>query len=365
MTKTVSRPPKTRKPTGKVAWPLVLVDGLTGTGKTTKALMVSLLEQVGQTWVCELGEPSADEYSLGEYDIIEHNGTYHSMMEELRCAMAQPMRDGKPNCIIFDSATALNDLLGMWIDKRARMSDKAKKILQFDPDAEIKPHTGLWNDRNNRFDDFVNMLRDWEGIAIVVCHGKEVTPFENGAPVANSEKVYKVDVRDYLLKQSSIRIHCEGQESGWKTTLQKCRQRPRVQEDGSVGWDMELPKGGLVLDHPNPVGHAIFDILKSGREWQKSSAVTPSAEDAITVTQAKQGVLKRLQNRFGADAKEVASEVWEDTVKEKLDKNAEMPVELWTELMRNVADRISNADNKPEEVVSEKAGEITPLKATA
>lgn len=345
---TVTRAPRTRKPTGKVAYPLVVVDGFTGTGKTTKALMLALSPHVGQTWVCEFGEDTANEYALGDYDIIDHDGTYHGMMEELRCAVAQPMRDGKPNVIVFDSATALWDTICVWTVNRAREADmrkpKGKSILKDDKDAEVKPHSALYNDRADRFDNFVNLLRDWPGIAIVVCHGKEVTPFENGAPVANAPKEYKLDTRDYLLKQASVRIHCEDQDAKWRVSLQKCRQQPKITDHG-VEWEMELPPKGLEIKAANPVEYVLFDILKAGRQWQISSVARPVSEDVTTVSQAKQLLIRKLTHRFGADATEVAAEVWQSVITQPLEASSPMSMEHWGNLMIKAADRIAGVDH--------------------
>lgn len=347
----MGRPPKlkTRKPTGKVAFPLIVVDGFEKSGKSSTAFKLSGSEHVGRTFVCELGEPTADEYAaLGDYDILVHDGTYHSMMGQLRAACAEPMTDGKPNVIIFDTATALYDMLGTWIDERARSSESARAKLRDDPDAEIRPHMALWNDRKKRFEDFIDLLRDWTGIAVVVCHGKEVTQVgPDGKPVDRGPKEYKVDVSPYLLKQANARVHCEGAEGGWRTSLRFGRSTPIRLEDGTIDWAVKVPREGVSLEVPNPLEHVVFNVLKAGREFQPSSAISPSIEndEVLTVAKAKQGLVSRLTARFGDAAPTEAAAIW----KKVAAKHGGDPVgpELWTALCARAAERIAEADTAP------------------
>src|SRR3978361_907671 len=98
----------TRKPTGNGADPLLLVEGSEKAGKTYAALSLSQSERVGRTFILELDEPTADEYaSLGDFEILEHNGTYTSILDQLTEATKVEMVDGKPNVIILDSGSAL------------------------------------------------------------------------------------------------------------------------------------------------------------------------------------------------------------------------------------------------------------------
>jgi len=70
---------KSRKPTGVVPYPVILLEGPEKAGKTWAALLLSRSERVGQTYVLDLGEGSADEYGAipgVRYEVLEHDGTY-------------------------------------------------------------------------------------------------------------------------------------------------------------------------------------------------------------------------------------------------------------------------------------------------
>jgi hypothetical protein len=78
---------KTRKPTGEVAYPLVLVEGVEKTGKTVTSLSLSKSDKIGRSFVFELGELRADEYAaIGDFEIVEHNGTFSGFFEQLKAA---------------------------------------------------------------------------------------------------------------------------------------------------------------------------------------------------------------------------------------------------------------------------------------
>lgn len=53
---------KTRKPTGAVPWPLVLLEGEEKAGKSWALAELSASDKVGDTYWFDLGEGAADEY---------------------------------------------------------------------------------------------------------------------------------------------------------------------------------------------------------------------------------------------------------------------------------------------------------------
>ncbi|MFD6811895.1 hypothetical protein, partial [Streptomyces anthocyanicus] len=77
---------KTRKPTGIVPWPLVLIEGEEGSGKSYSAAEFSASDLIGQTYWIDLAEGSADEYAAiegADYEIVVHDGTYRDILEQI------------------------------------------------------------------------------------------------------------------------------------------------------------------------------------------------------------------------------------------------------------------------------------------
>ncbi|TQF05579.1 hypothetical protein E6W39_29285 [Kitasatospora acidiphila] len=68
-------------------FPLVLIEGEEGAGKTYSAAQFSSSELIGQMYWIDLDEGSADEYAAipgANYLIIEHDGTYRDIFEQIQ-----------------------------------------------------------------------------------------------------------------------------------------------------------------------------------------------------------------------------------------------------------------------------------------
>ena len=104
---------KTRKPTGLAPWPITLVAGAEKAGKSWSAAEASGSDLIGRTLWIGIGEDDPDEYALipgANFEIVEHAGTYRSILDELTNAVAEPQGD-KPTLIVVDSMTRLWDLI--------------------------------------------------------------------------------------------------------------------------------------------------------------------------------------------------------------------------------------------------------------
>src|SRR4051812_29018443 len=103
----------TRKPSGIVPWPIVLVEGPEKSGKTWMALELSSSDRIGRTVLVELGaEGAADQYGAipgAEYEIAEHNGTFDGLAEVIRDAAVEAEKElsesGKPLLLVIDTGT--------------------------------------------------------------------------------------------------------------------------------------------------------------------------------------------------------------------------------------------------------------------
>ena len=321
---------KTRTPTGQVAYPLLLVEGGEKVGKTYAALSLSASDRVGRTFVLELDEPTADEYApLGDFEILEHNGTYSSILGQLEAAAAVPMEDGKPNVIILDTGTALWKLLSRWAEHRARTSKRGQKQLAEDPDAEVDVAMNLWNDATDRWYNVIYLLRNWAGIGVMVARSKETAKVVNGNPVAGQTE-YKIEAQKSTANEVSAVVRME---NGHVARLMAVRSL-----------HVDVPPRGLVLDPSNPLEHLVFNVLGAGGHFQVSSAV--SASLGMSVAAAKTKLIEILKRAVPdeAAAKTEAVAVWE---KAALGEIVEVNEQQFATIASLAAERITEITQGP------------------
>lgn len=243
---------QTRRPSGQVAFPFLLVEGESKSGRTYASLSLSADDRVGQTFVFELAENRADEYaSLGDFLIVDHDGTFSGLKSQLAAAMAEPTVDDKPNVIVIDTGSAL---WGMHKDKaahRARSSKRALKILAEDPDADIDVSMTYWTAvKDSWWGDFINPLKAWPGIVILTAKAENKTKVDgSGQPTKDSE--WSRDLE-------------KGTVFGATAVVRTRHPKPPVVTDVN-SLRVEMPASGM-LDLPpnNSLGYFIFDVLGSG-----------------------------------------------------------------------------------------------------
>jgi hypothetical protein len=191
---------KTRKPTGKIPPPVILLEGDEGAGKSWSAAELSASDRVGRTVWLQVGtENTADEY--GEipgvrYEIIEHNGTWHDIYGQVieakdEAARAKAAGD-KPLVLVIDQVGAIWELLSDWAHNRAKGSTANRKKLAADPNAEIDVTPNYWNDANERWRKLMTALLTFPGIVVILARGRETALIENGRPVVG-KKDYRVE----------------------------------------------------------------------------------------------------------------------------------------------------------------------------
>ena len=256
---------RTRPPTGKVAYPLVLLEGEEKAGKSFAAYSLSSSPKVGRTFVFDLGEGTADEYAqLGPYEVIDHNGTFTDLLDQLRAACALPPHEGRPNVVIIDDASALWALLKDWASARARQSKAGRRAIAADPDAEVDVAMNLWNDAKDRWDQVINLLRTWPGIGVVIAKGREVSKVAGGVPVAGQTE-WSVDVQKTT----------PGAVSAWV----RMRRPHTATLVGVRSLHVEVPSGGLTLPAEHPLEHLVFGVLGAEDGFAESTRTLPSLAD--------------------------------------------------------------------------------------
>lgn len=248
---------KTRKPTGIVPWPLILVEGGEKTGKSWTMAELTASEKVGQAYWLDLGEGAADEYAAipgADYLVIEHDGTWSDIHGQVAAVHAEAARAAaageKPVVLLVDSMTAEWDMLKDWATARAVSSKFGQRMLAKDPNAEVKPDNRLWNDANQRHASLMRLLMTFPGIAVMSARGKEVAAMgTDGKPVAG-QKDYRVEGQKGLAFDSSAWVRLSRDEAPKVIGVRSVHSGVRP------GVDRPVPAPSFTLDW------LIFDVLK-------------------------------------------------------------------------------------------------------
>lgn len=200
---------KTRPPSGAVPWPLILIEGGEKAGKSWSIAELSASDKIGRTLWLDLGEGAGDEYGAipgARYELIEHDGTWASIMEQVKAARDEAQRafeaKEKPVVLAVDSMTAEWEMLKEWVDGKARRRDANAKRLAKDPEAEVQITTDLWNLATARHKELMRILMRFPGIVVITARGVDQVAMENGQPTKN--RTWKVEGQKSLAFDASV-----------------------------------------------------------------------------------------------------------------------------------------------------------------
>ncbi len=311
---------KTRKPTGIVPWPLILIEGGEKVGKGWAAAVLSASPKVGKTAVIDLNEGAWDEYGKipgARFEIAEHDGSWAALMDMAReakgdAAAAREAGD-PPFVLVIDGMTAEWDLLKDWAATRARTSASNRKKLAADPNAEVTIPMNIWNDVNARHRRLMTMLMTFPGIVIMTARGGYVAAVgENGQPV-EGKKTYRVEGHKTLGFDASCWIRLARDERpvvvGARSVYAGVRpgiDRPKTLPDD---WSLEW----LVFEQLrcDPVKAHVRDLVVP-----KPDALTPEQirDEALesTTTFERTGELHAEAKRLGYEDVTLMNGVGED-----------------------------------------------------
>lgn len=296
---------KTRTPTGKVPWPVILLEGAEKAGKSYAAALLSASDKVGQTYWVDLGEGAADEYGAipgARYLVVEHDGSWTSLIssvEEVR-ALAQKAATASepPVVLVVDSMTAEWDLLKDWAADRAKGSNANKAKLRADPNAEVSVTMNLWNDATARHRRLMTLLLTFPGIVVLTARGKEVASLnEDGRPIEGS-KTYKVEGHKTLGSDATVWVRMSREHApmvvGARSVhagVRPGRDEPKPAPNFSVEW--------LVFDvlRCDPATAHVRDMVESQPHEDNAPEDEPQRrQDAVA------GRVARVTGASGAPA---------------------------------------------------------------
>lgn len=185
----------TRKPTGRPSWPILLLAGREGAGKTLAALSASASPLVGRTLYIGIGEDDPDEYSNipdVDFDIVVHDGTYPGILAAITAAVQEPAGE-HPNLIVVDSMSRLWNLIQDNVQAIANKRAKGRRS----PNGDFTISMDLWNLAADQWNDVMNALRLHQGPVILTARLDPVSVMENGQPTGAKE--WKVQAHKSLV----------------------------------------------------------------------------------------------------------------------------------------------------------------------
>src|SRR3954447_639107 len=190
---------KTRKPTGRVPWPCILLEGEEKAGKSYALAQFSASNRIGALYWIDLNEGAGDEYGAipgATYQLIEHDGSYAEVLAAVQAVKAEARRAadaGEPPVVLgIDTGSAIWDGLKDCASARAAKSARNRELLKRHPNAEIVISQSLWNDAGARWRKLQTELLTFPGIVVVTARGKEVTEADASGRPIEGQKTWSV-----------------------------------------------------------------------------------------------------------------------------------------------------------------------------
>jgi hypothetical protein len=192
---------KTRKPTGKAPWPVMLITGPQKVGKTWKCAEASASPYINRTLWVSFGETDPDEYGAipgARFELVEHDGSYRGILNALTECAREPVKDGKPNLVVLDQGTRVWELLSDMAQDEAnqRAIAKARRQRKPIPEDDVTINADLWNVAKSRWQNILDALKENPGPSIITARLENVNVMDKGEPTG--EKIDKVKAEKNL-----------------------------------------------------------------------------------------------------------------------------------------------------------------------
>lgn len=223
---------QTTTPTGRPAWPLILLAGVEGSGKTWAAAAASALDMFGRTLFLEVGEQMASEYGAipgAKYEIILHDGSERQIVQAAQWAAEQPQIDGKPNLLIIDSMTEVWQVMQ---DEQQAIANRRAEAKGRSTNRDATITMDQWNAAKDHFNDIVMSARRFPGPVIMTARLDNVNVVEGGQPTG--EKIWKIRSEKNLPYAATVIMQARDPRQ-W--TLTKIASRVlQLPPEGSMKW---------------------------------------------------------------------------------------------------------------------------------
>lgn len=262
---------RTRRPTGQASWPIVILAGVEGSGKTWSAVEASGMDLVDRAFFIEVGERMADEYGAvpgADFEIVEHDGTWPQILGAVRWAASQTPVDGKANLLIVDSVTEvwtlLSDIAQHMANARARNKGRGGS-----GDAQIT--MDLWNQAKDALADFLAACRAFPGPVILTARLDNVTVVEGGKPTG--EHVWKIRGEKNLPYQATVILQARSPRDWLLTKIASTK--------------MQLPPNGEEKIGPAFTIKGLFERMGVTAGAAASTYVRPSPDGTPHMSQAQ------------------------------------------------------------------------------
>lgn len=294
---------RTRRPTGQVSWPIIILAGVEGGGKTWSAVEATSMELIDRAFFLEVGERMGDEYAAvpgSDYEIVEHDGTWRQILASVGAAAAVAPADGKANLLIVDSVTEVWTLLSDMAQHQANVRAR-QKGRGGGGDAQIT--MDLWNAAKDALGDFLGALRSFPGPVILTARLDHVSVVEGGKPTGDS--TWKIRAEKNLPYQATVIMQAR-QPRDWLMTK-------------IASTKLQLPPGGEKKIGPSFTVEALLEQMGVTAGTSASTYVRPSPDGTPQQSQAaaqeQQKAANELRGKF--------SELWDLAEIQKLAPEAD------------------------------------------
>lgn len=218
---------KTRQPTGRPAWPIMLIAGAEKAGKTYAAAEAASSDLIGRTLWFSIGEDDPDEYGvLGDFEIVEHDGTYRGLLTALLAAVKEPAGK-KPTLFVLDSGSRLWALLGDMAQAEANRRWKNREANRSKPIPEdgVTINMDLWNVAKQRWQHILDVLREHQGPSIITARLEHTTVVDDkGDPT--KDKDWKVQAEKGLPFDVGCIVEMRARGDVYLTGVRSLRFKP-------------------------------------------------------------------------------------------------------------------------------------------
>lgn len=307
---------KCRTPTGRPGWPVVLIAGSDKAGKSFAAASATSSELVRDSYWINFGEREPDEYGqLGNFLIVEHDGTYRDLLRAIDDVNAVEPGD-KPDLLIIDSASPVWLLLKDEVQEIAwrRAKAKADRARQrFDKAAdEVKTSMDLWNLAAQRWQHIMDAIREHQGPVIITARLDEVNVIgRNDQPTG--EKTWSIQAHKSLPYDVDAVIEIRGYQNYLVRGVRSLKW--------SAPQDQLVPvKDWTVEKHWQMVG---IEDAETRSQQRVDAARSLDADEAVVRNRA--ALLAAIGEGMPEDARRRLAADWEATHGHPINETRDIP----------------------------------------